>query len=137
MISHMFRVTENFRCLLLAFNFFLKMYLDSVEPNPSTERYSYNSLSWEELEMLKDPESLFEQGYRTFFGIRCPRSEAEGRKLLLQSAMLSHPVALAMCLTMDQDTEQLSARSFALYRESAERGHIAGKKRRRAFSLIG
>jgi TPR repeat protein len=102
------------------------MSLGNIVADPSFERGHYHQLATSELDKLDDAEALFERGRRLRYGIGVAEDKGVGLKLIIESAKLGHPVALAYCFATGQGTKQNVYRAFELYRASAERGHASG-----------
>ncbi len=66
-------------------------------------------------------------GYRLRKGMNVVADEEQGWRLILEAAMAGHPVAMAACYSEGRGCPKNSKKSFALFFESAERGHPNGK----------
>ncbi len=101
------------------------MSLDHIVPNASLERGHYHQLATRELDQLDDAEALFERAFRLVIGIGATRNREAAGKLIMESAKLGHPVALALCLEQAGTAKNIK-RAIELHRASAERGHVSG-----------
>ena len=101
--------------------------LENVKARPELERYDYHTLSSEELACKDDPEAIFERGIRLMEAIGVVEDIEAGWDNVMKAAQLGHPVALATCFHVGENTEENDERAIPLLRESAQRGHVAGK----------
>jgi hypothetical protein len=101
------------------------MSLEEITPNASVERHGYHELSEEQLRLKDDPEALFERGTRLRHGIGVRANDNTGWELIISSAKLGHPVALALCFKFGKLSGDVE-KAAELLRDSASRGHVAG-----------
>jgi TPR repeat protein len=102
------------------------MSLENIVPDGSVERGHYHLLTHEELNKLDDAEALFVRGDRFQAGVGIAIDEEAGWRLIIESAKLGHPVALACCFQYAKGTLKNLQRAAELYRQAADRGHPAG-----------
>jgi TPR repeat protein len=102
------------------------MSLKSVTPQPTFERVSYHLLPLNELNLLDDPEALFERGDRIRLGVGTRREEQRGWRLIIKAAQLGHPVALAYCFEEGRGVAEDPKLAFEMYTASSHRGHPSG-----------
>ncbi len=105
----------------------MSLSLENIVPLPELERHGYHELSEEQLRLKDDPEALLERGIRLRYGVGVHVDAGDSRKLIMSSAKLGHPVALALCFNFGMKvTEADKQRAVELLQGSASRGHAAG-----------
>jgi hypothetical protein len=102
------------------------MSLENVTADASAERNEYHKLDFDQLEKLDDAEALFQRGIRLVYGMGVRMDGNSGWELIISSAKLGHPVALALCFIERKGTEWNMYRAGRLLRDSASRGYGFG-----------
>ena len=90
------------------------------------ERHGYHELSEEQLRLKDDPQALLERGIRLWHAIGVRKDEVSGWELIVSSAKLGHPVALALCFLHGYGAEENVQRAVELLSDSSSRGHAVG-----------
>ncbi len=102
------------------------MSLENIIARAELERYGYHELSEEQLRLKVDPEALLERGIRLLHGIGLRKEGDNIWKPIFSSAVLGHPVALALCFRNAKGVDRNAHRAVELLRDSASRGHVPG-----------
>ena len=100
------------------------MSLENIIARAELERHGYHELSEEQLRLKDDPQALLDRGIRIRLGIGVRKNGVSGWELILSSAKLGHPVALAFCFRSAMEKNVQCA--VELLRDSASRGHAVG-----------
>jgi hypothetical protein len=87
--------------------------LENIIARAELERHGYHELSEEQLRLKDDPEALLDRGHRMWEGIGVHMNVVSGQDLIISSAKLGHPVALALCFLFGRHGEEQTARSQA------------------------
>ena len=102
------------------------MSLENIIARAEVERHGYHELSEEQLRRKDDPEALLHRGIRLWLGLGVRKDEDSGWELIISSAKLGHPVALALCFLYGKGTEMNMEHGIELLGDSASRGHAVG-----------
>ena len=102
------------------------MSLESIIARAELERHGYHELSEQQLRLKDDPEALLIRGAHSHYGIGTCEDADRGWELIISSAKLGHPVALALCFRYIKGAEKNVQRALELLRDSASRGHAVG-----------
>ncbi len=110
-----------------ALRFILAMSFENIVARAELEWHGYHELSEEQLRLKDDPEALLQRGIRLWLGIAVRVDVDSGWELIITSAKLGHPVALALCFLSGKGTQKNVQHGIELLSDSASRGHAFGK----------
>jgi TPR repeat protein len=106
------------------------MLLHEVVADATLERTEYYKLDPRRLAEFDEPEANFQIGTQIWRSVLVFDHAEAGWQYVLKAAYAGHPVALAVCYHFGKQVPINEQIAIELYRASAQRGHVVGKRAR-------